>query len=111
MKKVVIFIDDTRDIKNYVDCTNCNGYQATDYNKFIYLLNSLYESYGQIDEIWFDHDLGEFSLSGYDCAKYLVSFCINHNMKLPSWHIQSSNPAGRKNIDSYLKSYLKSLDL
>lgn len=111
MKKVVIFIDDMRDIRNYVDCANNNAYQAKSYDDFINKLEYVFEGYGKVDEIWFDHDLGEDSKSGYDCAKYLVNFCIEHEMKLPEWHIQSSNPAGRQNIDSYLKSYLKSIEL
>ena len=59
-------------------------------------------------EIWFDHDLGENAGTGYDSAKYLVEFCIEHNMDLPDYYIQSNTPAGKLNIDSYLKSFLKS---
>ena len=62
-------------------------------------------------EIWFDHDLGENAGTGYDSAKYLVEFCIEHNMDLPDYYIQSNNPAGKLNIDSYLKSFLKSLNI
>ena len=72
----------------------------------------LYQKYNRIDEVWFDHDLGPVECgTGYECAKYLVDFCINHDMSLPEYHIQSANPVGNANIDSCLKSYLKSLNI
>ena len=112
MKRVVIFLDDFRKPNKYVNCNINNVFQAYTYNDFINLLNKLYNKYGKIDEIWFDHDLGEVNDgNGYDCAKYLVDFCIDKNMNLPEYHIQSANSVGRANIDSYLKSYLKSIKL
>lgn len=87
---------------------------------------------GLPDAICFDHDLGfkidpnaEFktykgeiscySLSpwnddektGYDCAKWLINYCIKNNRKLPKYEIQSSNPIGKENIDKLLKNYNK----
>ena len=56
----------------------------------------------------FDHDLGE-EKSGFDCVKYLVDFCMDHDMELPPCTCHSSNPAGRENILSYIDSYKKSL--
>ena len=58
------------------------------------------------DAICFDHDLGD-DKSGYDCAKYLVEFCMDRGLKLPSWNCQSANPVGRENIDGLLNNYLK----
>ena len=112
MKKIIIFIDDFRKPDTYVDTKTNSVYQAYSFNDFMTLLHKLYFTFGRIDEIWFDHDLGEMSEGdGYDFAKYLVSFCERYNMKLPEYHIQSANTVGRKNIDSYLKSYLKSLTI
>ncbi len=69
--------------------------------------------------IAFDHDLGEDvakekvargmskrqariqkreTMSGFDCAKWLVEYCINVKVELPQWTIQSANPVGRDNI-------------
>ena len=58
------------------------------------------------DAICFDHDLGD-GKSGYDCAKYLVEFCMDRGLKLPEWKCQSANPVGRENIDALLNNYLK----
>lgn len=80
------------------------------------------EVYGLPDGICFDHDLGftnEYYIennipspipdkTGLDCAKWLVEYCINNNKKLPLYNIQSANTVGKENIDSYLKSFIKS---
>ncbi len=82
------------------------------------------------DAICWDHDLGgimkkelvakgmskrkakivrqEMNLpTGYDCAKYLVELCLDHNLPLPKYAIQSANPVGKENIDMLLKNYNK----
>lgn len=73
-----------------------------DYNEFIdeVITNGL------PDKIAFDHDLGEGN-SGMDCAKWLVSWCMDKHEDLPEWTIQSDNPAGKENINSLLSNYLK----
>jgi len=61
--------------------------------------------------ICFDHDLGEpigeDEKTGMDCAKWLVWWCQEHNLKLPLYNIQSANPVGKDNIDSLLKNFIK----
>lgn len=111
MEKIIIFVDDIREPKNYIDCINNKVYCARTYNSFVLILDYLYKKYGYIDEIWFDHDLGNNSKSGYDCAKYLIDFCDKYNLTIPQYHIHSANAIGRQNIESYIKSYQKSLTL
>lgn len=66
--------------------------------------------------ISFDHDLGlieitekqseliavaqtnDYAKSGYDCAKWLISYFKLHNLKLPNILVHSQNPVGRQNI-------------
>lgn len=62
--------------------------------------------YGLPDAICFDHDLGE-ELNGYDCAKYLVDYCMKHQLDIPKYGIQSANTVGKENIDMLLKNYIK----
>ena len=60
--------------------------------------------------ICFDNDLGideTGEKNGYDCAKWLVEYCLDNNKQLPLWNIQSANPVGRDNIDGVLKGYKK----
>ena len=58
------------------------------------------------DGICFDHDLGE-EKTGYDCAKWLVNYCMNNNLQLPVYAIQSANPVGKENIDKLLTNFNK----
>ena len=109
--KTVIFLDDFRKPEQCFDTSQCMVFCAATFDEFVEVLNKTYLEYKRVDEIWFDHDLGENAGTGYDCAKYLVEFCIEHNMDLPEYYIQSNNPAGKLNIDSYLKSFLKSQNI
>ena len=87
---------------------------------------------GVPDEVSFDHDLGEdvakekvangmskrkareekkYTKSGYDCAKWLVEYCIKNNLPyLPEYNVHSANPVGKANIESYLSNAKKHLN-
>lgn len=81
-------------------------------------------------KICFDHDLGEdiamelvsrgvnkskardvkkLAKSGYDCAKWLVDYCLDNKTQIPEWNIQSANPVGKENINSLLANAKKHL--
>lgn len=80
---------------------------------------------GLPDGICFDHDLGlpdhiervnkgmpkrqsrklNTEKSGFDCAKWLVNYCIENNKSLPLYNIQSANPIGKQNIISLLENF------
>ena len=83
---------------------------------------------GMPDAICFDHDLGmeivlearSFGMSkrksrelkkeaksGYDCAKWLVDYCMEKSLNLPKWNIQSQNPVGAENIRGILLNFEK----
>ncbi len=59
---------------------------------------------GLPDGVCFDHDLGE-EKTGYDAAKWLVEYCLDYNLDLPKWNIQSSNPVGKENIECLLENF------
>lgn len=46
-------------------------------------------------------------LTGYDCAKWLIEYCIDNDLKLPLYSSQSANPVGRENILCLLNNYKK----
>ena len=63
--------------------------------------------------IAFDHDLSyedqnktDYSTfkekTGYDCAKWLTEYCMDHDLPLPDFYIHSFNPVGRMNISNHL---------
>jgi hypothetical protein len=83
---------------------------------------------GLPDKICFDHDLGEdvakesvrngvckkkarelkkLAKSGFDCAKWLVDYCIENKFQIPEWNIQSANPVGKENINGLLNNARK----
>jgi len=82
---------------------------------------------GLPDAICFDHDLGDDiandlvkngmnkkkarevkrqEKTGYDCAKWLIDYCQENELEIPTYAIQSANPVGKENIDKLLKNYI-----
>jgi hypothetical protein len=55
------------------------------------------------DAICFDRDLGD-GPSGMDAAKWLTEYCMQLNLILPKWNIQSANSIGKQNIAALLNS-------
>lgn len=62
------------------------------------------DNHGLPDAVCFDHDLG-LDQSGFDAAKWLTEYCLDRDLPLPLWEIQSANPIGKQNIVSVLSSY------
>ena len=95
-----------------------------DYNEFTkYILNYYNTNKKLPDLISFDHDLADEHYlaltqeeidnmmtnekTGLDCAKWLADFCMDNNLKLPECLCHSQNPAGRDNINMFLKNFKK----
>lgn len=90
------------------------------FNEFVDIINLR----GLPKFVCYDHDLsaehykdiGKASMNynyykektGYDCAKWLVAYCLEKNIKHPPYVVHSLNPIGKKNIESYIESYNKS---
>ena len=88
-----LYLDDLRPTPKGFD-------RVYSYEEFVPYL----ERKGLPDFISFDHDLGE-DLSGYDCAKYLVAYCLEHQRSLPDYQVHSQNPVGRENIERLLENF------
>jgi hypothetical protein len=98
MKTYKLWLDDLRiPTKDFVWITN--------YNEFTehIILN------GMPEFISFDHDLG-VGYSGYDCAKWLVEYCLDNDLDLPDYKVHSMNPVGKNNIESLLENYTTDRD-
>lgn len=102
-----LFLDD---IRMPVD----NGWTIVrNYNEFVDAINK----YGLPKFISFDHDLSTEHYSnmpsvektGYDCAKFLVDYCMDNNKKIPEFYVHSMNPVGRENIKALLNNAIKHL--
>lgn len=60
---------------------------------------------GLPDLISFDNDLGIGNGEGYDCAKWLVEYCMDNNIQVSKWHIHSANPVAKENIENLLINF------
>ena len=93
MKK--LFLDDLRTVPNGFSFVK----SYLEFTDFI-LRNGL------PDFISFDHDLGE-EKTGYDCAKWLVEYCMDNNLRIPKFFVHSQNPVGKENIQILLDNFNK----
>lgn len=46
-----------------------------------------------------------FEKTGYECAKWLVEYCLDNDLDLPLCYVHSMNPVGKDNINNLLKNY------
>lgn len=129
-----LFLDD---IRNPLDAYSYTGFVSyrddhwkvvRNYDQFVDYITRNYEKHDAMPSIiGFDHDLAEQHYSptmnnpeeyskleetftektGMDCAKWLVEFCMDNNLKLPEFFVHSMNPAGGQNILSLLDNYKK----
>lgn len=118
------------------DTCDENKEQATDYD--VVWVKSYDEFKSSVkdklpDVMFFDHDLADEhirdyfryqkfnipqihyetfkEMTGLDCAKWLVEYCIDEKLTLPQYFVHSHNPIGKQNIQSYLDNAKMHLNL
>ena len=129
-----LFLDDIREPKDAFEYTKQTMFVDKDwhvvrnYNEFVQWI----ESNGMPSFISFDHDLADTHYTpehlwtdydkskewqdkqvhkektGYECAMWLVDFCIDNNLQLPKYYCHSMNPVGKDKIVSLLRSFQNS---
>lgn len=77
---------------------------------------------GLPDFVAFDHDLADehyhrsmyksdyktlTEKTGYECARWLVNYCVDNNKNFPHYVVHSINPIGKENIIGYIENYKK----
>jgi hypothetical protein len=113
MNKTLIWLDDFRNPfkNNWLVFTPCNDYSEVIWLKTYVDFVDYIQTKGLPYAICFDHDLQDYidgvEKTGFDCAKYLVDYCIDNDKDLPLYNIQSSNPSGKDNINGLLQNYNK----
>lgn len=114
---VLVWIDDIRDpqestwqnwIKKNFGTNDFDITWVKSYKEFV----DFVDKNGLPSNVSFDHDLGDVDdpdneKTGYDCAKYIVDYCMDNDRDIPNYRIQSDNGPGRENIDNYLQNYHK----
>lgn len=49
--------------------------------------------------------------TGFDCAKWLVQYCIDNKLKFPEYEVHSMNPVGAERIRQYIEWAKKKMDI
>lgn len=135
---IKLFLDDIRIPKDAIGLVSSNLNTLYWENDWVIVRNfhqfcNYLQKFGVPDFISFDHDLADFHYdfkpedyenmseeemndkfgsmekTGYECAKWLVDFCLERGYKLPDYQVHSANPVGKKNIESYLLNAKKHL--
>jgi hypothetical protein len=64
---------------------------------------SMYNKDGHYTNYYTDGTFKE--KTGYDCAKWLIEYCINNNRIFPEYEVHSMNPIGKINIRSIVENF------
>lgn len=112
--KTLLWLDDIRDpnigdAKNFILYLIWEFFDDAPTDVIWVKTQSEFENYikenGLPDLISFDNDLGIRNGEGYDCAKWLVDFCIDNDKELPDWYVHSANPVAKENIENLLYNF------
>ncbi len=128
-----LFLDDFRmpsDAFNYMynpEYLKLEWDIVRNYDEFVAYI----EKNGMPDLISFDHDLADEHYTppeywesyekskqyqesqnykektGFDCAKWIVDYCMDNNVGLPKIYIHSMNPVGSDNIKNLFINFIK----
>lgn len=64
---------------------------------------SMYAADGHYSKYYTDGTFKE--KTGYDCAKWLIEYCMKHEKPFPDYQVHSMNAIGKENIISLIESY------
>lgn len=123
-----LFLDDERMPKKAFEYTYEPLYLSADWIvvRNFYAFTTIIQNKGVPDMVSFDHDLADIHYkkkvfnyddetiekTGYHCAKWLIDYCIDNKIELPTRVlIHSMNPVGILNIKSLFDTYNKVKDL
>lgn len=111
-----LFLDDVRYPSHvtWVEMPNGPWVTVRNYNDFVKHITSN----GLPEFIAFDHDLGEEHYivgkpkydeykekTGYDCAKWLIEYCLDNSKLFPKYVVHSMNPIGKMNIIALIENF------
>jgi hypothetical protein len=125
--KYNLFLDDVREPKDvtWIKLPDVNWTIVKNYIEFV---DTIMKN-GIPEIISFDHDLaqehyrpsmynrdrhynkyytdGTFKeKTGYECAKWLVKYCMDKNLPFPVYYVHTMNPIGSENITKYIENYI-----
>lgn len=116
-----IFLDDLRYPNMSHNSTKGLGDSLSDENSWVIVRNYkdfcklIDNQFKNIELISFDHDLACFDdddneMTGHDCVRYIISYCIDNDKEFPNWYIHSDNSVGRENMIGSILNFLKRIE-
>lgn len=117
MKSTILWLDDIRDPFNNVHVKELLEYLADEFLELpISDVNVVWVKTQKEFEDWinrndipamisFDNDLGIGNGEGYECAKFLVDYCLDNNCYLPEYYVHSSNPVAKEYIEDLFTNF------
>ena len=80
---------------------------------FISFDHDLADTHYTPEPLWTDYDKSKEwqdaqvhkEKTGYECAMWLVDYCIDNNLQLPNYYCHSMNPVGKDKIVGLLRSF------
>lgn len=125
-----LFLDDVREPREIFPDVDIEWTVVRNYAEFTESIIKHYDKTNQLPAfVSFDHDLaiehytslggevwtgsdqqykGLRERTGYDCAKWLVMFCGENDLRFPAWHVHSFNPVGAENIKRLITAFTTS---
>lgn len=102
--------DIVRNYNEFVDYIQTNGLPD-----FISFDHDLADTHYTPEHLWEDYEASKawqdaqvhIEKTGYECAKWLVEYCMDHEKSLPDYYSHSMNPVGRDNILGTLNNFNK----
>lgn len=99
-----LFLDDEREPSLRLSASVPNLIVCRSYDEAVQTVLSK----GMPTHIYFDHDLGENSKTGFDFAKWLVDLALDNDIQTPiQFSVHSQNPVGAANIKGLLMQFNK----
>lgn len=122
--KRLLFLDDIRYPLDAYHYTEQDMFLREDWHvvrNYAQFVSRILEK-GLPEMISFDHDLADehyleqdsqeyVEKTGYDCAKWLIEYCMDHDAELPEFYCHSMNPVGKENIEGLLNNFKKRLKI
>lgn len=113
-KQMMFFTNVWHVVRNYnefVEWIEKNGLPA-----FISFDHDLADSHYTPEHLWVDYNKSKewqdaqvhTEKTGYECAKWLVDYCLNNGLKCPQYYCHSMNPVGKDKIVGLLGSFSNS---
>jgi hypothetical protein len=96
------------EFKNFIESNGLPTFISFDHDlaDTHYTPEYLWDDYDKSKE-WQDEQIYT-EKTGYECAKWLVDYCIDNELKLPKYYCHSMNPVGKDKIVGLLKSFQNS---